>query len=168
MPGNRGKIGIGDCKVDLASLFCNERLLSGLRDKCVYIWSKPTQYWYSLLSSLVSKAAPPSCIPLPRMPGFNTTAKERKVLGPYRARPSLMPTRPLGMHPPRRLWLSRKALQAGTKRELPHGGVRPFHQKLTCLTELTLGPDVVQIWPRNTPESGVNETLVLHPVEGDY
>jgi len=22
----------------------------------------------------------------------------------------------------------------------PHGGVRPFHQKLTCTTQLTLGP----------------------------
>ena len=31
---------------------------------------------------------------------------------------------------------------------LPHGGVRPFHQKSTCLTQLTLGPYVVQIWPR--------------------
>ena len=28
-------------------------------------------------------------------------------------------------------------------------GVRPFHQKSTCLTQLTLGPHVVQIWPRN-------------------
>ena len=49
---------------------------------------------------------------------------------------------------------------------LPHGGVRPFLQKSTCLTQLTLGPYEVQIWSRNTPESGVNETLVLHRVEG--
>jgi len=48
----------------------------------------------------------------------------------------------------------------------PHGGVRPFHQKSTCLTQLTLGPYVVQIWSRNTPESGANETLVLHRVGG--
>ena len=30
----------------------------------------------------------------------------------------------------------------------PHGGVRPCHQKSTCLTQLTLGPDMVQIWSR--------------------
>ena len=30
----------------------------------------------------------------------------------------------------------------------PHGGVRPFHQKSTCLTQLSLGPCMVQIWPR--------------------
>jgi len=44
----------------------------------------------------------------------------------------------------------------------PHGGVRPFHQKSTCLTQLTFGHYVVQNRSRNTPESGVNETLVLH------
>jgi len=27
----------------------------------------------------------------------------------------------------------------------PHGGVRPFHQKSTCITQLTLGPSVVHI-----------------------
>ena len=42
----------------------------------------------------------------------------------------------------------------------------PFHQKSTCLAQLTLGPYVVQIWSRNTPESGVNETHVLHRVDG--
>jgi hypothetical protein len=34
----------------------------------------------------------------------------------------------------------------------PHGGVRPFHQKSTCLTQLTLGRYVVQSrpnWPVN-------------------
>ena len=31
----------------------------------------------------------------------------------------------------------------------PHGGLRPFHQKSTCLMQLALGPDVVQIWSRN-------------------
>jgi len=31
----------------------------------------------------------------------------------------------------------------------PHGGVRPFHQKSTCLKQLTLEPCVVQIWSRN-------------------
>ena len=30
----------------------------------------------------------------------------------------------------------------------PHGGVRPFHQKSTCLAQLTLGPYAVQIWTR--------------------
>ena len=42
----------------------------------------------------------------------------------------------------------------------PHGGVRPFHQTSTYLTQLTLGPYVVQIRSRNSPESGVDETLV--------
>ena len=46
----------------------------------------------------------------------------------------------------------------------PHGGVRPFHQKSSCLTQLTLGTYVVQIWSRNTPESGPNETFVLYRV----
>ena len=50
----------------------------------------------------------------------------------------------------------------------PHGGVRPVHQKSTCLTQLTLGPRVVQIWSRNTPESGPNETFVLHRVDGRH
>ena len=31
----------------------------------------------------------------------------------------------------------------------PHDGLRPFHQKATCLTRLTLGPYVVQIWSCN-------------------
>jgi len=31
----------------------------------------------------------------------------------------------------------------------PHGGVRPFHQKSTCITQLTSGPCVVQ------PDSGL-------------
>jgi len=51
---------------------------------------------------------------------------------------------------------------------LPHGGVRPFHQKSTCLTQLTLGPYVVHNWSRDTPESGVNETLLLHRVKTGY
>ena len=39
---------------------------------------------------------------------------------------------------------------------VPHGGVRPFHQKSTCPKQLTLGPCVVQIWsraPRNSAGS---------------
>ena len=47
----------------------------------------------------------------------------------------------------------------------PHGGVRPFHQKWTCLTRLTLGTFLVQIWSRNTPEYGVSKTLALHRVD---
>ena len=31
---------------------------------------------------------------------------------------------------------------------LPHGGVRPFPQTSAWLTQLTLGPYVVQIWSR--------------------
>jgi len=46
----------------------------------------------------------------------------------------------------------------------PQGGVRPFHQKSTCRTQLPLGPDVVPTWSRNTPYSGVSETLVFHRV----
>ena len=44
----------------------------------------------------------------------------------------------------------------------PHGGLRPFHQKSTCLTQLTFGACVLQIWSRNTPESAVDETFVSH------
>ena len=44
----------------------------------------------------------------------------------------------------------------------PHGGVCSFHQKSTCLTQLTLRPCVMQIWSRNTPESGGNEPLEVH------
>ena len=39
-------------------------------------------------------------------------------------------------------------VSGGTR--LPHGGLRPLHRKSTCLTRLTLGPCVVQIWLRNT------------------
>ena len=46
----------------------------------------------------------------------------------------------------------------------PHDGVRPFYQKSTCLTLSTEGPNVVQIWSRDTLESGSNKTLVLHRV----
>ena len=38
------------------------------------------------------------------------------------------------------------------KRCVPVGKVRRFHQKSTCLTQLTSEPCVVQIWPRNTPK----------------
>ena len=40
----------------------------------------------------------------------------------------------------------------GSETDPPHGGVRTFHQKSTCLTQLTFGPYVVQIWSRN-PQS---------------
>ena len=40
---------------------------------------------------------------------------------------------------------------------------RPFHQKSSCLTQLTLGPYVVQIWSRNTPQTGPEQ--VVHEVE---
>ena len=35
------------------------------------------------------------------------------------------------------------------RRNHPHGGARPFHEKATCLTQSTLGPYVVQIWSRH-------------------
>ena len=49
----------------------------------------------------------------------------------------------------------------------PHGGERPFLQKSTCLTQLTLGRYVVQIWSRGGHVPLIiegNETLVLHRV----
>jgi len=55
------------------------------------------------------------------------------------------------------LWLaglrSRRSTQRRTRLRpvpnLPHGGLRTFHQKSTCTTQLTSGPDVVQVWSRN-------------------
>ena len=46
----------------------------------------------------------------------------------------------------------------------PHGGARPFHHKSTCLTQSTSGHCVVQIWSRNTPNFGPNESFVAHRV----
>ena len=48
--------------------------------------------------------------------------------------------------------------KTGTLGAYPHGGLRPFHQKSTCLTQLTPGPCVVHFWSRNTPAAGENET----------
>ena len=45
---------------------------------------------------------------------------------------------------------------------VPHGGVRGFYQKSTCLTQLTLGLCVVQIWSRNALKFRGDETRVLH------
>ena len=50
----------------------------------------------------------------------------------------------------------------------PHGGVRPFHQKSTCLSQLNLGPHVGQIWSRNAPESGPKEILGLRRAQMKY
>ena len=44
----------------------------------------------------------------------------------------------------------------------PHSGLRPFHQKSTCLTSFTSGAYVVQIWSRATLDLRGNETLVRH------
>ena len=44
------------------------------------------------------------------------------------------------------------------------GGVRPFHQKSTCLTQLILESYVVHIRSRDSPDYGTNKTLVLHRV----
>jgi len=49
---------------------------------------------------------------------------------------------------------------------IPRGGVRPFRQKSTCLKQLTLGSNVLQIWSRNTRKLRVNETFELHCVDG--
>jgi len=45
----------------------------------------------------------------------------------------------------------------------PHGGVRPFHQKSTCLTQFTLGPYVEQIWSSYV-QFRTNETCDLQRV----
>ena len=44
----------------------------------------------------------------------------------------------------------------------PLGGVRPFRQK--CITQLTSERYVVQIWLRDIPKTGPNETFALHRV----
>jgi len=51
-----------------------------------------------------------------------------------------------------------------TQREqgVPHGGLRPFHQWSNCITQLTLGPYVVQIWSHNTLKFWGNKPRVLH------
>ena len=43
---------------------------------------------------------------------------------------------------------------------LPHGAVRFFHPKSTCLTQSTLGPRAVQIWSRDARKF---ELLVTKP-----
>ena len=48
----------------------------------------------------------------------------------------------------------------------PHGGLRPFHQKSTCITQSTFGPCVVQIWSRTSLELRGDETLVVHRAAG--
>ena len=48
----------------------------------------------------------------------------------------------------------------------PHGGVRPFHQKSTFRTQLTLGHYAVHIRSRTPTEFGGIETRVLHHVAG--
>ena len=34
---------------------------------------------------------------------------------------------------------------------LSHSGLRPFHRKSTCTTQITLGPDVAHIWSHSPP-----------------
>jgi hypothetical protein len=41
----------------------------------------------------------------------------------------------------------------------------PFIKSQLALTQLILRPYVVQVWSRYPPESGGNETLVVHRVE---
>ena len=63
-------------------------------------------------------------------------------------------------------WVSVKRLmQVSYRVRLPHGGVRPFHQKSTCLTQSTSGPHVVQIWLHNTLEFRENDAFELHRVD---
>ena len=51
-------------------------------------------------------------------------------------------TSPLPYQPFKRVLLC----LSGWTRVVPISGVRPFEQNSTCLTQLTSGPDVVQIW----------------------
>ena len=44
------------------------------------------------------------------------------------------------------------------------GGVRPVHHKSTCLTQLTSGTYVAQMWSRNRLLFVGNATLVFHRV----
>ena len=44
----------------------------------------------------------------------------------------------------------------------PHGGLRPFHQKSTCITQSTFGHHVVQIHHVPPPTVEDNQTLALH------
>ena len=44
---------------------------------------------------------------------------------------------------------------------IPHGRVRPSHQKSICITQSTLGPHVVQIWSRNS-NIQTSETRKIH------
>ena len=44
---------------------------------------------------------------------------------------------------------------------VPHRGVRPVYQKSTRLTQLTLGPCTVQMWPSNVRISGATELFGL-------
>ena len=46
----------------------------------------------------------------------------------------------------------------------PRGGFRAFHQTSTRITQLNSGICVVKNWLCNTPDSGANETRVLHRV----
>jgi len=54
----------------------------------------------------------------------------------------------------------------GSETDPPHGGVRTFHQKSTCLTQLTFGPYVVQIWSGDPQKfEATKPFLELHRVE---
>ena len=92
-------------------------------------------------------------------------------------------------HNPASVWIASAAVKSWTEiglvrnvwaaeiRSQPHGGVRPFHQKSTCLTRLTLGPNVVQIWSRYPSNQGSRHQIrgfgpyftnsVLHQVVAD-
>ena len=44
----------------------------------------------------------------------------------------------------------------------PHGGVRRFHYKSTCLTQLTFRCKLCHV---TTPQNGPDDTRILHPVD---
>ena len=46
----------------------------------------------------------------------------------------------------------------------PHGGLRTFHQRSTCLEAVNFTAFPVQIWSRYPPEFRRRETLVVHGV----
>ena len=64
----------------------------------------------------------------------------------------------LSLAPPARKVSYERGTPVG--QQLQFGGVRPLHQKSTCLTQLTSGPGVVHIWSRNTLGLKGDETLV--------
>ena len=66
------------------------------------------------------------------------------------------------------LWFRKHPQVLRCELQDPHGGLRPLHQRSTCITQLICGPFLVRIWPRggHVPlRIEGNESLVLHRVD---